>query len=87
MAHLQYSEKERGFYLNTRKDLDLGWTFLDEEGNVVNKVMRHDLTPYETVVMNHQERNPGYRARSQHLRSNRRKLKIEARKRITPRKK
>lgn len=55
MAHLQYSEREKGFFLNTRKDIDLGWTFFDEAGNEVGHAERTDLTNYERILA-HQHR-------------------------------
>ena len=52
MAHLQYSSKDKGFYVSTRRDLDLGWTFLDDNGKVIGETQRLDLTSYERVLIN-----------------------------------
>ena len=57
MAHLQYSEKDKGFYVSTRRNLNLGWTFLDDNGNVIGEIQRLDLTSYERVLINWRERD------------------------------
>lgn len=56
MAHLQYNTKEKGVYLNTRRDLDLGWTFFDEGGKIIKKTERLDLTIYERVLLSYRKR-------------------------------
>ncbi len=52
MAHLQYSHKDKGFHVSTRRDLDLGWTFLDDNGKVIGETQRLGLTSYERVLIN-----------------------------------
>lgn len=56
MAHIAYSNKDKGFYPTTRKDFDLGWIFRNEKGKIVGTQARTDLTPYEQVVVHHRAR-------------------------------
>lgn len=55
MAHLQHSKRDNGFYLNTRRELDLGWRFLDDNGNIVGRTERHDLDSYEQVLLHNRK--------------------------------
>ncbi len=56
MAHLQYSIKDKGFYVSTRRNLNLGWAFLDDNGEIIGKTEQEDLTSYERVLLAWRER-------------------------------
>ena len=57
MAHLAFSNKDKGFYPVLRKDFDLGWTFFNERGEVIGTQARKDLTPYEHILVNKRKRD------------------------------
>ncbi len=63
MAHLQYSERDKGFYVSTRRDLNPGWIFLDDNGKVIGEAQGQGLTSYEQVLINWRSLNPRKRKR------------------------
>ncbi|KKL97465.1 hypothetical protein LCGC14_1834180 [marine sediment metagenome] len=63
MAHLQYSIKDKGFYVSTRRDLNLGWVFLNDNGEPINQAQGQDLTSYEQMLVNWRSLNPKKRKR------------------------
>ena len=63
MAHLQYSVKDKGFYVSTRRNLNLGWTFFNDNGEVIGKTEQEDLTSYDRVLINWRNLHPKKRKR------------------------
>lgn len=53
---LVYSKKDRGFYLLRRRDLDLAWQFLDDDGEVIGSQEPMNLSPYEKILHHHRQR-------------------------------